>query len=54
MFPNGKKVVEEIHDENKKNINHDFMDSNVGLKTHHIRKIDMRKFDDNTTDRAIF
>ena len=29
----------------KRNVNHDFIDSNVGLKTHHVPKIDMRKFD---------
>jgi len=29
----------------KKNVNHDFIDSNVGLKTHHVPKIDMKKFD---------
>ena len=38
-FPNGEKVVEETHDENKINVNHDFIDSNVGLKTHHIPKM---------------
>ena len=31
--------------ENKRNVNHDFIDSNVGFKTQHIPKIDMRKFD---------
>ena len=45
MFPNGEKIVEETHDENKTNVNHDFINSNVGLKTHHIPNIDMRKFD---------
>ena len=44
MFPNGEKIVEEPHDENKINVNHDFINSNVGLKTRHIPKIDMRKF----------
>ena len=29
----------------KKNGNHDFIDSNFGLKTHHIPKIDTRNFD---------
>ena len=43
--PNDEKVVEETHDENKRNVNHDSIDSNVGSKTHHIPKIDMRKFD---------
>ena len=45
MLTNGEKVVKETHDENKRNVNHDFIDSNVGSKTHHIPKIDMRKFD---------
>ena len=43
--PNDEKVVEETHDEKKINLNHDFIESNIGLKTHHIPKIDMRKFD---------
>ena len=43
-LPNGKKVVEESHDEKKSNFNHDFIESNVGFNTHHIPKIDMRKF----------
>ena len=42
---NGEKVVKETHDENKRNVNHDSIDANVGSKTHHIPKIDMRKFD---------
>ena len=29
----------------KEMLNHDFIDSNIGLKTHHIPKINMRKFD---------
>ena len=45
ILTNGERVVKETHDENKRNVNHDFIDSNVGLKTHHIPKIDMRKFD---------
>ena len=45
MFPNGEKIVEETHDENKINVNHDFINSNVGWKNHHIPKMDMRKFD---------
>ena len=46
MFPNSEKIVEETHDENKINVNHDFINSNVGWKNHHIPKMDMRKFDD--------
>ena len=43
MVTNGERVVRETHDENKRNVNHDFIDSNVGLKTHDVPKIDMRK-----------
>jgi len=45
MGTKGERALKETHDENKKNVNHDFIDANVGLKTHHIPKIDMRKFD---------
>ena len=37
-LPNGEKVVEETHDENKRSVKHDFIDSNIP-------KIDMRNFD---------
>ena len=30
MFPNGEKIVEGTHDENKINVNRDFIKSNVG------------------------
>jgi len=33
MVTNGERVVKETHDEKKRNVNHDFIDSNVGLKT---------------------
>ena len=45
ILTNGEKVVKETHDENKRNVNHYSIDTNVGSKTHHIPKIDMRKFD---------
>ena len=45
MFPSGENMVEESHDENKINVNRDSINSNVGCKTHHIPKIDMRNFD---------
>ena len=32
MIPNGEKIVEENHDENKINVNRDFIKSNVGWK----------------------
>ena len=44
MIPNGGKIIEETNDENKINVNRDFISSNVGLKNHHIPKKDMRKF----------
>jgi len=45
ILTNGEEVVKETHDVKKSNFNHDSIDSNVGSKTHHIPKIDMRKFD---------
>ena len=45
IIPNDGKIVEETHDEKKINVNRDFINSNVGLKNHHIPKMDMRKFD---------
>ena len=36
ILTNGERVVKETHD---------FIDSNVGLKTHHVPKIDIMKFD---------
>ena len=45
MVTNGERVVKETRDENKRNVNHDIKDSNVGFKTHHVPKTDMRKFD---------
>jgi len=35
-LPNAEKVVEETHDENKRNVNHDFINSNIGLNTYDI------------------
>jgi len=45
MVTNGERVVKETQNENKINVNHDFIDSNVGLKTHHVPKTNMRMFD---------
>lgn len=53
MVTNGERVVKEIHDEKKRNVNHDFIDFNVGLKTHHVPKIDMRKFDGKDSETWI-
>ena len=46
MLPSGYKVLHENHDEDKRNTNYDFRDSNSGLNTNHIPNIDMRNFDD--------
>ena len=45
MDTKGEMVLKETHDENKRNVNHDSIDTNVGSKTLHIPKIDMMKFD---------
>lgn len=45
MLPNGENVLDEIHDEEKINLNHDSIDSSIGFNTHDIPNIDMRKFD---------
>eukprot|EP00253_Pinus_taeda_P002738 PITA_02738 len=54
MVTNGERVVKETHDENKRNVNHDFIDFNVGLKTQYVPKIDMRKFDGKDLGTWIF
>jgi len=54
MLPNGENLLDETHDENKRNVNDDFKDSNSRLKTHHIPKIDIRKFDGNYPVTWIF
>ena len=33
MIPNGEKIVDENNDEKKINLNHDFINSNFGLRT---------------------
>ena len=43
-LPSGEKAIHENHNEEKRNMNYDFRDSNVGFKNHHITKIDMRNF----------
>jgi len=45
MLPSGDKVFHENRDEDKRHLNYDFKDSNVGFKAHNIPKIYMRKFD---------
>jgi len=45
MLNNDEWMVMETHEEKKINVNHDFVDSNIGSKNHHVLKIDMSKFD---------
>jgi hypothetical protein len=40
-----ENVSHEIHDEDTRKVNQEWRNSNFGLKTNHIPKIDMRKFD---------
>lgn len=40
----GEKVIHENHDEEKRNMNYDFIDSNVGFKNHQFPKIYISDF----------
>jgi hypothetical protein len=42
--PESENVSHEIHDEDPRKVNQEWRNSNFGLKTNHILKIDMRKF----------
>ena len=43
--PERENASHEIHDEDTRKVNQEWRNSNFGLKTNHIPKIDMRKFD---------
>jgi hypothetical protein len=43
--PESENASHEIHDEDKRKVNQEWRNSNFGLKTNHVPKIDMRKFD---------
>jgi hypothetical protein len=43
--PKSENSYHEIHDEDTRKVNQEWRNSNLGLKTNHIPKIDMRKFD---------
>jgi hypothetical protein len=43
--PKSENLSHEIHDEDIRKMNQDWRKSNFGLKTNHIPKIDMKKFD---------
>jgi gas vesicle protein len=43
--PESENASHEIHDEDTKKVNQEWRNSNFGLKTNHVPKIDMRNFD---------
>jgi hypothetical protein len=43
--PGSENASHEIHDEDTRKMNQEWRNSNFGLKTNHVPKIDMRKFD---------
>jgi hypothetical protein len=43
--PESENVSHEIHDEDTRKVNQEWKNSNFGLKTNHVPKIDIRKFD---------
>src|ERR1700722_3676694 len=43
--PKSENASHEIHDVDTRKVNQEWRNSNFGLKTNHIPKIDMRKFD---------
>jgi hypothetical protein len=42
--PESENASHEIHDEDTRDVNQEWRNSNFGLKTNHVPKIDMRKF----------
>jgi hypothetical protein len=43
--PKSENACHEIHDEDTRKVNQEWRNSNIGLKTNHVPKIDMKKFD---------
>jgi hypothetical protein len=43
--PESENASHEIHDEDTRKVNQEWRNSNFGLNTNHVPKIDMRKFD---------
>jgi gas vesicle protein len=43
--PKSENASHEIHDEDTRKVSQEWRNSNFGLKTNHVPKIDMRKFD---------
>jgi chromosome segregation ATPase len=47
--PESENASHEIHDVDTRKVNQEWRNFNFGLKTNHVPKIDIRKFDGNTT-----
>ena len=45
--PESENVSHQIHDEETRKVNQEWINYNFGLKVNHVPKIDMRKFDGN-------
>jgi iron uptake system EfeUOB component EfeO/EfeM len=52
--PESENASHEIHDEETRKVNQEWRNSNLGLKTNHVPKIDMRKFDGRTLSHGYF
>jgi hypothetical protein len=52
--PESENVSHEIHDEDTRKMNQEWRNSNFGLNTNHVPKIDMRKFDGKTQSHGYF
>jgi gas vesicle protein len=52
--PESENASHEIHDEDTRKVNPEWRKSNFGLKTNHVPKIDMRKFDGKTQSHGYF
>jgi hypothetical protein len=52
--PESENASHEIHDEDTRKVNQEWRNSNFGLKTNYIPKIDMRKFDGKDQSHGYF
>jgi predicted KAP-like P-loop ATPase len=52
--PESENASHEIHDVDTRKVNQEWRNSNFGLKTNHVPKIDMRKFDGRTQSHGYF
>jgi hypothetical protein len=52
--PESENASHEIHDEDTRKVNQEWRNSNFGLKTNHVPKIDMRKLMARTQSHGYF